>query len=346
MLSTLFTNLHEHTIAAKGVDFTEDLIPFDSISELRSSENLLFLNSFQELLDFNDSADFAKAMGKARTCKKGYPCGASCIATTKNCNKTIDGQAKTYTNWLDLQSKKKAQTPKAKTPKRPRKQTKTKKTKAEQERSIKPKFESIDDPQEVAKLLNNLTKSRVYEAAEVWQDVLFARSTKDPEWIKDAEDRFSEFGITFNASESQLDDAQSIMLSIVAAGSRQANASRIIKGDEIVRVIKANGEVASAVVYRKDPDEILVEYLATSLRNLTTDGGVKGAGTEAIASLVEESIKSGSGGRLRLYPLDGAISFYEKIGFKGYYEADGEYSTAEMTLEPEAAKLFLKKVRG
>lgn len=332
MLSTLFTNLREHTIAAKGVDFTEDLIPFDSIGELRSSENLLFLNSFQELLDFNDSADFAKEMGKARTCKKGYPCGSSCINASYNCKKGIAGQAKTYAEFLELQSKQ----PKAS----------VQKPLDKKDKKLASKFESIDDPQEVAKLLNDLTKSRVYEAAEVWQDVLFARSTKDPEWIKDAEDRFSEFGITFNASESQLDDAQSIMLSIVAAGSRQANASRIIKGDEIVRVIKANGEVASAVVYRKDPDEILVEYLATSLRNLTTDGGVKGAGTEAIASLVEESIKSGSGGRLRLYPLDGAISFYEKIGFKGYYEADGEYSTAEMTLEPEAAKLFLKKVRG
>jgi hypothetical protein len=330
MLSTLFTNLREHTIAAKGVDFTEELIPFDSLGELRDGENQLFLSSFQELLNFSEAVDFAK--GEARTCKKGYPCGASCINAGYNCKKGIAGQAKTYAEFLTLQSK------------QPKKSVE--KPLDKKDKNLSSSFESVDDPQEVANLLNDLTKSKLYEAGEVWQDVLFARGTKDPEWIKDAEDRFSEFGITFNASESQLDDAQSIMLSIAASGARQVQALPDSKRDELVRVIKSNGEVASAVVYRKDPDEILVEYLATSLKNLTTDGGVKGAGTEAIATLVEESIKSGSGGRLRLYPLDGAISFYEKIGFKGYYDKNGEYSDAEMTLEPEAAKLFLKKVRG
>lgn len=106
MLSTLFTNLREHTIAAKGVDFTEDLIPFDSIGELRTSENQLFLSSFQELLDFSDVIDFAaKKDSKGRTCKKGYPCGASCINAGYNCKKGIAGQAKTYAEFLSLQRK-------------------------------------------------------------------------------------------------------------------------------------------------------------------------------------------------------------------------------------------------
>lgn len=105
MLSTLFTNLREHIITTEGVNFTEDLVPFDNIGKLRSSENLLFFSSFQKLLDFNDSADFAKETGKARTCKKGYPCGSSCIRAGYNCKKGLAGQAKTYAEFLSLQSK-------------------------------------------------------------------------------------------------------------------------------------------------------------------------------------------------------------------------------------------------
>lgn len=345
MLSTLFNNLRKHSIESKGIDFTGNLIPIIDLEDLRNSEDILYLSSFQELLDFKDTADFAKNNSKARACKKGYPCGASCIATTKNCNKTIDGQAKTYTSWLDLQSKKKSQTPKAKTPKRPRKQTETKKTKAEQERSIKPKFESVDDPQEVNRLLSELMESNVYNAARAWTDVMVARDVyMDTDWTKEAEDKFYKLGVTFTAPQSQIDDAGAIMESIVWAGKRQARSVSPIQNDEKVRVIKAGGKVASAVVYRKDEDEIVVEYLATSLENLTANGGVKGAGTEAMASLVEESIKLGSGGRLKLYALDGAIPFYKKIGFRNYNPDDDDDS--EMVLEPKEAQEFLKRVRG
>ena len=344
MLSTLFNNLREHSIEHKGIDFTGNLIPIIDLENLRNSEDILYLSSFQELLDFKDTADFAKNNSKARACKKGYPCGASCIATTKNCNKTIDGQAKTYTNWLDLQSKKKAQTPKAKTPKRPRKQTETKKTKAEQERSIKPKFESVDDPQEVNRLLSELMESNVYNAARAWTDVMVARDVyMNTDWTKEAEDKFYKLGVTFTASQSQMDDAMIIMESIVWAGKDQARATSP-QNDGKVRVIKTGDKVASAVVYGKEDDAIVVEYLATSLENLTANGGVKGAGTEAMASLVEESIKSGSEGRLRLYPLEGAVPFYKKIGFRNYDPDDDDDS--DMVLEPKEAQEFLKRVRG
>jgi hypothetical protein len=118
MLSILFTNLREHTIATKGVDFTEDLVPFDSIGELRSSENQRFLSSFQELLNFGDTADFARTAktkvgvqvqqkNRTITCNPGktYPCGASCKSQDKPCKSPIAGQAKTYAEFISLQSK-------------------------------------------------------------------------------------------------------------------------------------------------------------------------------------------------------------------------------------------------
>lgn len=43
---------------------------------------------------------------KKRNCKKGYPCGRSCINRARNCRNTLEGQAKTFTGWLKLQGNK------------------------------------------------------------------------------------------------------------------------------------------------------------------------------------------------------------------------------------------------
>jgi|GEM_PF-3728130 len=43
-----------------------------------------------------------------KTCKKGYPCGASCISKSRNCKKALKGQAKTYNDWLASQAKPKS----------------------------------------------------------------------------------------------------------------------------------------------------------------------------------------------------------------------------------------------
>jgi hypothetical protein len=123
MLSTLFTNLREYTIADQGVDFTEEIIPFARISELRENESELFFSSFQELLNFDDSASFAKMSNVIKpglrvqqknrtiTCNpsKTYPCGAVCRNQDKPCKNPIEGQAKTYAEFLELQAKKKSE---------------------------------------------------------------------------------------------------------------------------------------------------------------------------------------------------------------------------------------------
>lgn len=91
MLSTLFYSLYDH-IKAKEVCFTEELLIENNIENLKDYENSLEVNNFQELLNFNDSADFASKP----KCKKGYPCKNTCISVDKNCDNPIEGQAKTY----------------------------------------------------------------------------------------------------------------------------------------------------------------------------------------------------------------------------------------------------------
>lgn len=57
------------------------------------------------------------------SCKTGFPCGYSCISKTKNCKSGLEGQAKTYADWLSGQASKaqpaksKTATPKQKTAK-------------------------------------------------------------------------------------------------------------------------------------------------------------------------------------------------------------------------------------
>lgn len=122
MLSTLFLNLREHAIEAKGVNFAEDVISTESIQELKEGENRLFLSSFQELLSFDTTADFAtktkvgvqvQQKNRTITCTPGktYPCGKSCKSQNKDCKSPIEGQAASYAGFLELQNKDKPKTP-------------------------------------------------------------------------------------------------------------------------------------------------------------------------------------------------------------------------------------------
>lgn len=77
----LFNNLKNYTILRGSSSFSED-----------------------SNLDFLASLDFG--MPEKRKCSKGYPCGKSCIQTTKNCKNPIEGQAKIYSEWLELENKK------------------------------------------------------------------------------------------------------------------------------------------------------------------------------------------------------------------------------------------------
>lgn len=107
MLSTLFDNLQKFS-SSKDVNFSEKML--QDTSALIDAENQLFFTCFTGLLDFSDTTDFAAKISQKDKpkCSKGYPCGNGCIAVGYNCKKAIEGQAKTYAGWLELQAKKKS----------------------------------------------------------------------------------------------------------------------------------------------------------------------------------------------------------------------------------------------
>lgn len=116
---------------------------------------------------------------------------------------------------------------------------------------------------------------------------------------------------------------------------------------EQIRGVKdKNGNMqAIASVYDKDKS-IHVAYLATAPWNIKPGDKrqTKGSGTAMMEEIIMESVKKGKGGRITLEALPGAISFYEKIGFKGKGQSEGyDDGVIDMELSPAAAKEFLKK---
>lgn len=66
--------------------------------------NLLALLTSE--IELSESLDFAtKKIKNARNCKKGFPCGNSCISRTKMCVRRLEGQYRTAAEWLENQSK-------------------------------------------------------------------------------------------------------------------------------------------------------------------------------------------------------------------------------------------------
>jgi hypothetical protein len=103
MLTDLFQNLREFAISKNDLETANSLIPSQLIVELRESENGCLVQSFQELLTFDDTVwSFADKKDK---CTKGYPCGRSCINAGKNCRNPVEGQAANYAGFLELQAK-------------------------------------------------------------------------------------------------------------------------------------------------------------------------------------------------------------------------------------------------
>lgn len=110
MLSILFHNLQIFN-AAKNTNFSE--VASQDIAAFQEIESQMLFNSFVDLLDFSNTADFTAKGWHTQvkdSCKKGYPCGKACISTTKNCRNTLNGQSKTYASWLEQRTKKESKT--------------------------------------------------------------------------------------------------------------------------------------------------------------------------------------------------------------------------------------------
>lgn len=115
--------------------------------------------------------------------------------------------------------------------------------------------------------------------------------------------------------------------------------SRKAQDSSYIGIRDTSGNLQSAATYIEQDDALFVEYLASAPWNVKGDDSrrMKGAGSAAIEALVLESVKRGRGGALRLESLEGAVGFYEKIGF----QRKSNDNVPEMELSAEDAKKWL-----
>jgi hypothetical protein len=81
-----------------------------------------------------------------------------------------------------------------------------------------------------------------------------------------------------------------------------------------------SGNVKAVASISIDPDAVYIEYLVTTPKSLNLLGyteRVIGAARALVITLVQESLSLGLGGKIRATSLEGAIKFYEDLGFVG-----------------------------
>lgn len=89
---------------------------------------------------------------------------------------------------------------------------------------------------------------------------------------------------------------------------------------------------------RRKKGHIYIDYLATAPWNFTNDPrAIKGAGTKAIIEAIKLDKQQGGTGEVRLFGIDRALPFYEKVGFKPYSGKN------KLKLSAEDAEKLLKK---
>lgn len=124
--------------------------------------------------------------------------------------------------------------------------------------------------------------------------------------------------------------------------------SQLANKDNFLGIKDSKGNLQAASIINLKNDHIYIDYLATAPWNIVEKDKrkVKGAGTAAIEAIVRKSIEQGMKGKVKLESLPGAISFYEKIGFKQTGTSpDSAEGVVKMELSPEKAILFLDKVK-
>ena len=90
-----------------------------------------------------------------------------------------------------------------------------------------------------------------------------------------------------------------------------------------------------------------IEYLGTNPLNIIQSK--KGVGKQIMYQAIQESIKRGLKGRIKLEALDTSKSFYEAVGFQRktekVFEDSKYYDTDYFELSEESAKAYVDKYK-
>lgn len=123
---------------------------------------------------------------------------------------------------------------------------------------------------------------------------------------------------------NQLEDSK-MLYEIFASNMQGRSLVGVKDGDEM--------GAAAAIIPKKD--HIYIDFLMTNPKSLI-EGKSKGAGTAAIKAVAKRSMESGKNGMVKLWAVDSAMPFYEKVGFTRDKPKENY-----MTLSSQAAKKLL-----
>ena len=93
----------------------------------------------------------------------------------------------------------------------------------------------------------------------------------------------------------------------------------------------------------KSKESMYIEYLGTNPSNIITN--TKGVGKQIIYHAIQESVKRGFKGKIKLEALASAEPFYESVGFKKRIEKGAKYGYEfeYFHLSEKSAKAFVKE---
>jgi hypothetical protein len=93
----------------------------------------------------------------------------------------------------------------------------------------------------------------------------------------------------------------------------------------------------------KSKESMYIEFLGTNPSNIITN--TKGVGKQIIYHAIQESVKRGFKGKIKLESLESAVPFYESVGFKKRIEKGAKYGyeLEYFHLSEKSAKAFVKE---
>jgi hypothetical protein len=91
----------------------------------------------------------------------------------------------------------------------------------------------------------------------------------------------------------------------------------------------------------KSKESMYIEFLGTNPTNIMKN--TKGVGKQIIYHAIQESIKRGFKGKIKLEALPSAESFYESVGFKKHIVDNTQFEDAYFDLSEESAKTFVEE---
>lgn len=114
----------------------------------------------------------------------------------------------------------------------------------------------------------------------------------------------------------------------------------IIEPSSFMGVRDVQNRLQAGAIVEEDIDFLFLDAFASAPWNVLGNQpeSIRGAGTSLMEELVKQSIDLGFVGRLKLYPIERARSFYRDIGF-----TQSEDWSGELELTPAAALRFLER---